>query len=814
MKQRDLSLSFLKTTGLIPVRVRPKQKDPYPDWDPRQAATADKELLLKYLVDNPEANIGALFAGRYVDLDIDNDNKDLEEALAYFLPRTPYVWGRKSKPRSHRVFSLNLDFERAEYARILRTIKNLTPDKVGKNSFSLELRGGKPETGLFSVLPGSIHPSGEEYQWDEATDPTVGAPFISIHSLMRSLRLAVCAAIISQYWVEGVRNDLSLALAGMLWRIRNTTMASYGFQHDDEVPEGIFVISEDDAIAIFKCIMLIAGDDTDDERSRLLNLANTWRKLSRDDGAKATGGKVLAELIGQPYGEKVVGVLYNLLSDTEGAEELEKLAEKFVLWYGTGNLIDLDLVKKSRSKPWMTKTQAGDSMGGMKIRVGESFVKIVGIMYGSNLLQKVYGLTFDPSTEDQVVETDEGPMVNQWRGFATVPSEQAVTDDQVKPFLDYIREVIATDDNGNHDPIAESWVLNWLADIIQNPSTKPGTALVLLGAQGSGKTFLGERILGPIIGRHHYLQVDDVSRITNKFNIITDNKLFVQCDEAVHSYQKDVASRLKAVITDSHTVMEPKGVDPIMKPNLMRLLFTSNEDTSAIFIDPSPHERRFTVLKVSPKKANNVPYWDHMHEWAASNLPLVMRWLMDREYDRKTLMRPVTTKAKQDIQKVGVEPEVSWILTRIHEGFPISEKVHQHWFNCYNEDALSPEDKLNDTLRRDEWPTHVQLTSLEDDFKSFIRQKGRSVYSGSVMTSIRSVFPNGSLRSGKQLNVKFYDSKADRKIFSRVRVMEFPTAEEIIAHLKKKYGAVIEDVVYEIQEDTGEIPDYLKGGKF
>lgn len=804
MNHRELSLQFLKTTGLIPVRVRPKQKDPFDDWDPRHAATEDKAVLLAYLRDNPQLNIGALFSGKFVDLDVDNDNPALEYALDYFLPRTPYVWGRKSKPRSHRVFTLSEDFDRSAYGRLLRKIKGMGPGTIDENSYSLELRGGTPEAGLFSVLPGSIHPSGEAYEWAEGTDPTVGAPFITIHSLMRSLRLALAASIIAQYWISGIRNDMSLALAGLLWRIRNTTMASYGYQSDDEVPEEVFVMTEKDCTSLYKCIMELAGDEKDDERSRLLNLHNTWKKLDTNNGAKATGGKVLAELIGEINGDKTVTALYALLSDAEGMEELEALAERFVIWYGPGVLVDLDLVRKTKGKAWMTKTQATDSMGARKVRVGDKFVKIVNIMYNSNIVQRVFGMTFDPTEDEIIINTVEGPKVNQWRGFEVKPNPQTVLKEQVKPFLDYLHDIVC-----NGDKVAFEWVQAWIADLFQYPGNKPGTAVVLLGVQGAGKSFLGERIIGPIIGPHHYSQINSVTKLTDKFNANVDNKVFIQCDEAVHSYQKDVASRLKAMITDSTITVEPKGIDSYEKPNHMRLLFTSNEDTGAIFIDPSPHERRFTVLEVSPHKSNDIEYWEHMHEWVHFNLPNILKWLLQYKYDRKLVMRPFVTEAKRDIQRVGVDAEVSWILTRIAEGFLVAEEVHDHWFSCYDEATITPEDKLNDEIRRDTWPTQVQLTALEDDFKQFMRHKGRQVYSGSVMTSMRKVFPKGSLKSGKQFATTYYDRRNERRVHVRVRTVAVPKVQDIIAHLKERYGPVVDEMFHEM-ETNGELPKYLE----
>jgi hypothetical protein len=86
-------------------------------------------------------------------------------------------------------------------------------------------------------------------------------------------------------------------------------------------------------------------------------------------------------------------------------------------------------------------------------------------------------------------------MVNQWKGWAVEPCPQRVMDEEVEPFTDYVRSIVCSGNDDHYE-----WVMAWLADIFQHPGEKPGTALVLVGVQGAGKTFLGEHVLGKIIG--------------------------------------------------------------------------------------------------------------------------------------------------------------------------------------------------------------------------------------------------------------------------------------------------------------------------
>jgi hypothetical protein len=794
LSHRLTSLKFLKATGLIPVKVRPGQKDPFPEWDPRTAANADHSLTFAELEREKDLNLGALFAGRYIDIDVDSNSPHLGPALDYFLPRTPYVWGRASKRRSHRVYALHEDFDRALYGPTFRYVKALAAGVIDEHSYSVEMRGGKPENGLFSVLPGSKHPSGERVEWDHEIDPTVGGAFVELAVLVRSVRLAVVSSIIAAHWIEGTRNDLSLALAGTLWRIRASTRAAYGLEPNEDPDDGVFVLTEEDAVGIFNCVMKLAGDDEEDRRSRILNLKNTWRKLDGEVSAKVTGGKVLAELIGDPVGSNVVRALYRLLSDNDAAEQIEKLAEQFAMWYGPGVVIDLDMVIKGRGTPWMTNMQARASMGGKNIVIGSKKVRVVDMLFNTSIIRRVYGLTFEPSSPDLLVHTPDGLMVNQWKGWAVEPATQTVLDEQIEPFLSYVREVVCSGVQRQYE-----WVIAWLADMFQCPGNKPGTSLVLVGVQGAGKTFLGEHVIGKIVGPSHYAQLKDITKLTDKFNTIIDNKIFVQCDEAIHSYQRDVASRLKSIISDGSVTIEPKGINAYQKPNHMRLLFTSNEETTAIFIDPSPYERRFTVLKVSPHRAQDLDYWSMMHLWTPTALPKIMRWLLDYKYDRQLVARPVETAAKRDIQRVGVDAEVSWVISRMASGFPIGERIHNHWYEAYNQDHLSENDKKNNVRRRDVWPDRIVSSVLEQDFKNYIRDHGRPVYSGSVMTNIRRVLPEGALEPKGQPTVRTIDPRTGQATQGRIRQFSWPTVEEIMVHLRYRYGGMVDDIYDEMK---------------
>jgi hypothetical protein len=793
---------------LIPVKVQEGRKDPFSDWDPRTAMSADIPALLRQLENNTKLNVGALFFGKYVDIDEDSNVPFIKPALDMFLPRTPWEWGRASKPRSHRVYVLHEDFDRDIHGPILRYMKSLkigtpTPgwnrdngDDPNISNYSVEIRGGRPENALFTVMPGSYRADFDEMvEWSQDVDTSVSAAHIATWYLVKRVRMAQATALLANYFSDGVRNDMSLAISGLLWRIRQNSLIANGVLHESDLKEDVFQLTEDDASEIFQNLLKLADTNSKDKRQRQLNFENTWNKLNNDPTAKVTGGKVLAELIGLD-GEKVLRALYRLLSDNDGIIELEKLTEQFVIWYKEGKVIDLELVREGHDSPWMTKDQATNSLGGRKITVGNKLVNISTLLFNSTAFRQVRGLTFDPTTQEQIVDWRGKNYVNQFRGWAVEPYSQPVTDEDIKPFLDYVLNVLA---NGNE--IHACWILDWCADMFQQPAFKPGTCLVLIGEQGAGKSFLGEWVLGKIVGDHHYAKTNDIETLTSKFNQLADNKIFFQCDEAVHSYQKGVAAKLKSLITDETIVIEPKGVNAFNKPNHIHYLFTSNDKNNPIFIDPNPNERRFTVLHVSDKYINDLGFWSEIRKWTAAHLPHILRWFLDRKYDKQNIRRPLSTDIKQQIQRMGVDPEVSWMINRVAQGFPLDAKNHVHWWYAYNSAKIDENDKRYDTVRRDSWPDRVCLPVLEADYRDFVRQHGRSVYSGSIGTLIRQVLPEGALEKGGQVSVQYTDSKSGQTVKDRVRVHKFPSKEDIVDFLRKRHGNIVSQLLDQATND-------------
>jgi bifunctional DNA primase/polymerase-like protein/uncharacterized protein DUF5906/primase-like protein len=166
-------------------------------------------------------------------------------------------------------------------------------------------------------------------------------------------------------------------------------------------------------------------------------------------------------------------------------------------------------------------------------------------------------------------------------------------------WLAHLRDVICS---GNAT-IAD-WVTAWFSNIVQAPREKPGTAVALRGAQGTGKTLFGS-LFGRLLGRH-YVSIASTERLVGRFNSHMANALLVQGEEATWGGDRTGESTLKDMITGRTIWLEKKGIDPVEVNNFTRVLLTSNHQW---MVPAGPEERRFCVLDVSESRMQQTSYF-------------------------------------------------------------------------------------------------------------------------------------------------------------------------------------------------------------
>ena len=204
-------------------------------------------------------NIGLRSVDGLVFVDLDSP-----EVVAFgdaFLPETPSIYGRPSKPRSKRIYT----------STIPKTLAYKDHDKTTL----IEIRSNHQD-----MAPPSVHPSGEGLAWES----DLGRPAeIDAAILTRCVKLCATAAVIARHYAPpGTRHDWTLALAGTLRR------------------RGL---SEDEVVLLLQKAGTWSRDDKLPDRIR--EVSSTFAH-SEDEDTPYTGATRLKELATEGLAETLV----------------------------------------------------------------------------------------------------------------------------------------------------------------------------------------------------------------------------------------------------------------------------------------------------------------------------------------------------------------------------------------------------------------------------------------------------------------------------------------------------------------------------
>ena len=354
------------------------------------------------------------------------------------------------------------------------------------------------------------------------------------------------------------------------------------------------------------------------------------------------------------------------------------------------------------------------------------------------------GVTFDPDYKDS-------SYYNLFQGFAVEPKEG-----DCGLYLDHIRCNICKGDEDLYH-----YVLDWMADAIQNPSKRPGVALAIKGKQGVGKgvfasTFLS--LFGP-----HGIQVTQSSHLVGNFNAHLRDKLLVFADEAFWAGDKKSEGVLKALITEDTLAIEMKGVDVQTSPNFTRLILASNNEW---LIPASADQRRFVVLEAGVAKQQDSGYFkaiaDQMENGGREAL---MKFLMDRDLYGINLRNIPKTSALTDQLLYSLDSVGQWLYTCLDYG--------------------GYQEGLGITIELKEWPKLILTDHFRNAYLNYCNQNSINYkVSGPVF--------------GKRLKELLPSIKKDRKTIAKKREMVYflpslEDAKEQFVEANKLYGLVWSD---------------------
>ena len=196
---------------------------------------------------------------------------------------------------------------------------------------------------------------------------------------------------------------------------------------------------------------------------------------------------------------------------------------------------------------------------------------------------------------------------NTWNEFIGHDDEILKPDmDVVQPILDYLQEVMSDGDEKSY-----KYQLSWLANAVQTPSDRPGVAMVYYSEQGCGKGVWTSFLSDKVFGKHCSKSVSGLTALTQRFNGVCDDVMFMVVDEMSSTTKRFHADfdKMKGLLTEKTVMIEPKGKPMYTVDNHMRFMMTTN-NSHTLKVEVS--DRRYAMLELSDKYKGNYKYWKHL----------------------------------------------------------------------------------------------------------------------------------------------------------------------------------------------------------
>ncbi|GEM_PF-480185 len=321
--------------------------------------------------------------------------------------------------------------------------------------------------------------------------------------------------------------------------------------------------------------------------------------------------------------------------------------------------------------------------------------------------RQYHGVIFDPS------QNHDG-WLNLWRGWSVQPKKG-----DWSLLRQLILDVLVDGDRGHFE-----YVMDWMAHMVQRPAEVAEVALCFKGKKGTGKGTLG-RALAALAGSHG-LHISSPEHLVGRFNSHLQNCVCLFADEAFWAGDKAGESKLKQLVTEPTIAYEGKGRDAVMGKNLVHIVMASNND----WVVPAGlgDERRFAVFEVNDSRRGDKDFFNALNrQLKDGGLAAMLFDLLARDIDGWAPRDNVPSSAALADQKIrGLDLEHEWWLSLIQSGERPTDDL---------EGAPADEAVGAPTVWGDE-PTRVLCSTLRDSYQAYAKDKRRSPKSDDALGKI------------------------------------------------------------------------------
>ena len=282
---------------------------------------------------------------------------------------------------------------------------------------------------------------------------------------------------------------------------------------------------------------------------------------------------------------------------------------------------------------------------------------------------------------------------------------------------EYILKVVCDDHESSY-----TYLINFLAHMLQKPEEKPGIVPVLIGGQGTGKGVFFQLLKA--IWSKTTLLVSNIDEVVGKFNAALERNYIVCMDEALFSGDRKSLDRLKSIVTESTIRIEQKYQPSRTIESFHRFFAATNHDHFA-HIDND--DRRFFFLRVSSSHQQDSKYFSE---------------LCDSFSDGKTLEGFVDYLLKLDLSDFYVRerPKTNEHIKQIINSF---QKFERYWCDVLNDGVLDRSEFGNVVWSSEEF---IPTMTLKLYYTNFDKNAERyeTVQNRKIVQDVRRLCPSAS----------------------------------------------------------------------
>lgn len=359
-----------------------------------------------------------------------------------------------------------------------------------------------------------------------------------------------------------------------------------------------------------------------------------------------------------------------------------------------------------------TKTEKGADK---RIYVSDAF-------FESPYTNRLQGVLFDPRQPKGVVTVNGHKYYNLWKGFKYEP----IMGDTLK--FDYLVKV-----NCNHNEDLYEYFMNYLAHAIQKPWEIPMTAIVIRGAQGSGKGNLISNTILALSENSKY--IEDIEQLVGQFNGHMADAFFVLADEVSFGGNKKEANKLKTFISEKTRTINDKMKTAYKVDAYSRTFILSNND---FIVNVESTDRRYIICEASDELANEEgrKWFEEYNKWLHNGgFNAIMYDLLHRDISDFNPRNIVKTQAKTELQYKSSDLDIKFLIDWLEGNIDIKNEfkrenyyfqkeffhLFQEWVSTYhNKSSYVPNERefrktLNKAFNFDKdepkWRQNWKLTS-------------------------------------------------------------------------------------------------------